>query len=1042
MKKYKLFGFSLVITILLIGCGGGSSGNDTAQTGNDTAQTGNGTAQTGNEATKIGVFLDSAVEGAKYKTSSGLEGFTNNRGEYNFKNGDTVEFFIGDVSLGKTNALELLTTDNLPFPTKVAQFLQTLDSDGLASNGITIKESLHNEPLFKKATIKGDDKSVFAQNLEIEYFSATEKNNEFINDILNNANIENRDIVSEYQANQHKEKSKVLQKISNSNKELLSHIYGSVKINNLPNLSNLHERLSSRLAYYFYINAYKNEISIKEKMAKNTYNNIEATHKDRENFAKSWFNVLGIITEIATYATDKISDENNNLKKEEKARIINAVVSSAKSEVYQFAFADNAVAADMIGIIETCIVSIDDYLPTYSIGGVVENITGKAGKYYNCIIGESYKAINNFNFIYQDSVGLQKYQYIAIAKIYLNKYYDCGEYNYACMSKAFGDNETISDQLGYIMKNNGLDWGIDPLIKQGAYIIIEDYQEKVASLTNGLKDILPSSVYFDYKYADKDAIAQRLSININPLKLENKDEGIFWINLDLENKFNRDLIIKSFTPKFVVDNNEFTVASDYYGVLEDKIYNNNLKSINPLKNIRIPISLNNNVLPDEGVLKFILTIESETTDGQIKDTVQKVLDLDLKRLWDSTKIEELDAKTIITSKTIDSAKENKKYYLPDIYLGDMKVTDINDIVWQLNPMSYKYNDIQIESDENGYFITTPNLPDNHYLEIISMSVFLNSSEHSKAPIFILSIENQNFRPVAIPQTITTQKNTQKSITLSGSDEDNDTLMYTITTNPIHGSLSGTAPNLVYTPDTDYIGSDSFTFKVNDGNDDSNIASINIEVSKKNVTNFHYRDEFNDVKQSFWHIVRMYGPSGPYWKNNVTDYNSVKINEGVITLEMDKTDDGPVMYSRPIRVNKGDIVTIKRKVYVHQANRYFTGSLAILSSDDIFSIDHNETLSSINHYDYSYKGDWDTFILNDRNDNSNFIDSIWNEWFEETLIYNSSTGESMYTINNKTVKHIGKPLNKDFIKIRIHSFGWWTGHYTKMDYIDIKVDSEN
>ena len=48
------------------------------------------------------------------------------------------------------------------------------------------------------------------------------------------------------------------------------------------------------------------------------------------------------------------------------------------------------------------------------------------------------------------------------------------------------------------------------------------------------------------------------------------------------------------------------------------------------------------------------------------------------------------------------------------------------------------------------------------------------------------------------------------------------------TNPSHGTLTGTAPNLIYTPSANYGGADSFTFKANNGTD-SNIATITITV---------------------------------------------------------------------------------------------------------------------------------------------------------------------------------------------------------------------
>ncbi len=92
-------------------------------------------------------------------------------------------------------------------------------------------------------------------------------------------------------------------------------------------------------------------------------------------------------------------------------------------------------------------------------------------------------------------------------------------------------------------------------------------------------------------------------------------------------------------------------------------------------------------------------------------------------------------------------------------------------------------------------------------------------------------------PIANNQTIIINEDTQANITLTGNDEDsvsNDTLRYNITDMPIHGRLAGTFPNLVYKPNKEYSGNDSFTFKVNDGLVDSgNTATVNITVASVN-----------------------------------------------------------------------------------------------------------------------------------------------------------------------------------------------------------------
>jgi len=73
----------------------------------------------------------------------------------------------------------------------------------------------------------------------------------------------------------------------------------------------------------------------------------------------------------------------------------------------------------------------------------------------------------------------------------------------------------------------------------------------------------------------------------------------------------------------------------------------------------------------------------------------------------------------------------------------------------------------------------------------------------------------------------------KNIVLSATDADNDLMTYQIVSNPAHGNLTGSAPNLTYEPNANYNGSDSFTFKANDGKIDSNNATISISVSSVN-----------------------------------------------------------------------------------------------------------------------------------------------------------------------------------------------------------------
>lgn len=91
----------------------------------------------------------------------------------------------------------------------------------------------------------------------------------------------------------------------------------------------------------------------------------------------------------------------------------------------------------------------------------------------------------------------------------------------------------------------------------------------------------------------------------------------------------------------------------------------------------------------------------------------------------------------------------------------------------------------------------------------------------------------NAAPTAMPQSVSTAEDTAKFITLSGSDPNGEPLSYSIVTGPSHGALNGIPPNVIYIPEYNYHDSDSFTFTVTDGIQDSGAATISISVGGVN-----------------------------------------------------------------------------------------------------------------------------------------------------------------------------------------------------------------
>ena len=110
---------------------------------------------------------------------------------------------------------------------------------------------------------------------------------------------------------------------------------------------------------------------------------------------------------------------------------------------------------------------------------------------------------------------------------------------------------------------------------------------------------------------------------------------------------------------------------------------------------------------------------------------------------------------------------------------------------------------------------------------------LNDGEADSAPAKVSINVVPNLLPVAKSHSVTTVEDTPTEIRLMGSDPDSDPLSYSMVTDPSNGSLKGTAPNLTYTPNPNFNGSDSFTFKVNDSAGDSVPATVSIMVSSVN-----------------------------------------------------------------------------------------------------------------------------------------------------------------------------------------------------------------
>ena len=127
MKKTITTSLVLSAILALAGCGGGS---DSITSTADTVNTG------------TAYYLDSAIEGVAYSCGS-QSGVTDSEGKFVFEEGKECQFTLAGIPVKTISSDSLIdgakiVEDDL----KVAKFLQSIDSDGDPTNGITIDDQV------------------------------------------------------------------------------------------------------------------------------------------------------------------------------------------------------------------------------------------------------------------------------------------------------------------------------------------------------------------------------------------------------------------------------------------------------------------------------------------------------------------------------------------------------------------------------------------------------------------------------------------------------------------------------------------------------------------------------------------------------------------------------------------------------------------------------------------------------------------------------------------------------------------------------------
>ena len=138
------------------------------------------------------------------------------------------------------------------------------------------------------------------------------------------------------------------------------------------------------------------------------------------------------------------------------------------------------------------------------------------------------------------------------------------------------------------------------------------------------------------------------------------------------------------------------------------------------------------------------------------------------------------------------------------------------------------------SMDNGVTISTPTNYFNYVTvnPAVTTTYTLTATDGANVVTKTVTVNVSAFAPVAQTDSATTGYQASVAAKLLATDADTAAsgLTYSVVAGPANGALSGTAPNLMYSPNAGFSGTDTFTWKANDGVADSNVATFTINVN--------------------------------------------------------------------------------------------------------------------------------------------------------------------------------------------------------------------
>jgi hypothetical protein len=179
----------------------------------------------------------------------------------------------------------------------------------------------------------------------------------------------------------------------------------------------------------------------------------------------------------------------------------------------------------------------------------------------------------------------------------------------------------------------------------------------------------------------------------------------------------------------------------------------------------------------------------------------------------------------------------------------------------------------------------------------------------------------NTPPVANDVAASTNEDNSVTITLSGTDADGDPLTFSIVSGPTNGSLgpivpvNSTSATVVYSPNANYNGGDSFVYQANDGNGGTDNATVTITITAVNdAPSFQAGPDVSSAEDAGAQTVSPWATSisaGPADEagQTVTFNVTGNTNPGLFSVQPSVSSTGVLTYTAAANANGSATITI-------------------------------------------------------------------------------------------------------------------------------------